>query len=132
MGAEHGRLHLGGIFLILAITSFLPNVKAAKPVTRQVDNTLVWNMASYGVLSTSSIIEDRFPFVGLRFLGKRVQIFDDTSNPFKYTYSGKCRNIESFYPFCRADWKYLFRKGGQISNSIFISTLLQLLIHLHH
>ncbi|KAG7669041.1 hypothetical protein KSW81_004051 [Nannochloris sp. 'desiccata'] len=45
-------------------------------------------MASYAVLSTSSIVEDRLPFVGLRFLGPNVQIFDDVSSPaFKYTYS---------------------------------------------
>lgn len=102
MSAEHGRLHLGGIFLVLALTSFIPNTEAAKPITRQVNNTLVWNMASYAVLSTSSIVEDRFPFAGLPFLRKKVQIFDDNRNPFKYTYSSKHRNADSFFPFCKA------------------------------
>ncbi|KAL4544817.1 hypothetical protein Ndes2526B_g00758 [Nannochloris sp. 'desiccata'] len=88
MGAEHGSLHFGAILLVFVLITTIPSAQAAKPVTRQVNNTLVWNMASYAVLSTSSIVEDRLPFVGLRFLGPNVQIFDDVSSPaFKYTYS---------------------------------------------
>jgi hypothetical protein len=119
MGAEHGRLHSGGILLVFALISLLQTAQA-QPITRQVNNTLVWNMAKYAVLSTSSIVEDRFPFVGLRFLGANVRIFNDVSSAFKYTYSGKQKDMELFFPFAGANKDYFFRKSGEVSNSISI------------
>lgn len=46
-------------------------------------------MANYAILSTSSIVGDRFPYAGLRYLANN-KIFDDV-NPSggKYIYSGK-------------------------------------------
>jgi hypothetical protein len=89
MGADQGRLHFGAILLVFTLLIGLPTAEAVKPYTRVVNNTIVWNMANYAILSTSSIVGDRFPYAGLRYLANN-KIFDDV-NPSggKYIYSGK-------------------------------------------
>jgi hypothetical protein len=86
-----GRLHFGALILALVLLAGLPGAEAVKPYTAQVNNTIVWNMAKYPVLSTTSMVADSFPFAGLKLLGNvAYKTFDETINTAgKYTYSGE-------------------------------------------
>ena len=99
MGAEHGRLRFGAILLLTLIAGCIPSAHA-KPLCKVTNCTIVWNMASHAILSTSSIIGDTRPYAGLKYIAPKQQPFDDDAVK-TYTYSGTYAqglplNLQSF------------------------------------